>query len=55
MIEQTSPVGGLNYLDSLELMKPEDARVLDNWIPDMGLCVIRESGLEVADLTEDLE
>jgi hypothetical protein len=36
-----SPVGGLNTREGFTSLKPEEARVLQNWLPDMGGCRIR--------------
>lgn len=36
-----APVGGLNFRESLTAMPPQDALVLENWIPRSYGCVIR--------------
>lgn len=40
-----APIGGLNARDALSAMKPEDAIIIDNIIPDNGKCRLR-SGYE---------
>lgn len=36
-----APVGGWNARDSLDDMPPEDAVLLENWVPDSGYCRLR--------------
>lgn len=36
-----APVGGWNARDSLDGMKEDEAYLLDNWIPDVGKCRLR--------------
>lgn len=42
-----APVGGMNTRDGLMMLKPEEARLLQNWLPDLGGCVVRP-GYEVS-------
>ena len=37
-----APVGGWNARDSLDQMAPEDAIILDNWLPRSGRCEVRK-------------
>lgn len=49
-----APVGGWNAKDALDAMKPEDAIVLDNIIPDAGKVRLRPGYLEHASAIPDL-
>lgn len=44
-----APVGGWNARDPLDNMAPEDAVLLDNWLPLDGVCVTRRGFTEASD------
>jgi len=47
----SAPFRGLNTREAYNALRPDEARVLENWLPDGGVCRVRPGYTENADVT----
>lgn len=47
----SAPFRGLNTREAYNALRPDEARVLENWLPDGGVCKVRDGYTEHQDIT----